>query len=89
MQYLRAPLHCVGVGALCRGRIGSGSSGLLDPAPDRCHTGAMPRFGLRLDAELYEKARAGAQAEQRSMNWWIANLIRQAPIPSPQPKEQP
>lgn len=42
----------------------------------------MHRFGLRLSDELYEKARAAAQASDRSMNWWIANLIRQAPTPT-------
>lgn len=49
----------------------------------------MHRFGLRLDDDLYDKARTAAKEQDRSLNWWIANLIRQATnTPTAKPQEQ-
>lgn len=48
----------------------------------------MQRFGLRLDDDLYDKARAAAKEQERSLNWWLTDLVRKALTPPPQPEEQ-
>jgi predicted HicB family RNase H-like nuclease len=38
----------------------------------------MAQFKLRIDDDLYQKAKSAAKTQERSLNWWITNLIRQA-----------
>lgn len=47
------------------------------------------RFGLRLDQELYEKIRTAAKSQDRSINWWITRVLREATTPTCQINPNP
>jgi predicted HicB family RNase H-like nuclease len=49
----------------------------------------MLQFKLRIDESLYQRAKELAASQERSLNWWINNLIRQAVLDdTSKPKEQ-
>jgi hypothetical protein len=41
----------------------------------------MVKFNLRIPEDLYEKAKAAAAADDRSLNSWLITLVRQAVSP--------